>query len=41
MSPYVSFATPGVVWTVKTDLKLFPFSFSTLFDAFLGIQATL
>lgn len=41
ISPYVSFATPGVVWTVKTDLKLFPFSFSTLFDAFLGIQATL
>lgn len=40
-SPYVSFATPGVVWTIKTNFKLFPLAFSTLFDAFLGIQATL
>jgi len=41
ISPYVSFATPGVVWTLKADMKLFPFSPSTFFDAFIGIEATL
>ncbi len=41
VSPYVAFATPGVVWTARANFKLFPFSFSTLFDAFLGIKATL
>jgi hypothetical protein len=40
VSPYVSFATPGVVWTLKLNFKLFPLV-STFFDAFLGIQATL
>jgi hypothetical protein len=40
-SPYVSFATPGVVWTFRTDLKIYPFAFSTFFDAFVGIEATL
>jgi len=41
VSPYVSFATPGVVWTLKANMKLFPFSVSTFFDAFIGIEATL
>ena len=41
VSPYASFATPGVVWTLKLNLKLFPFAASTLFGAFLGIEATL
>ena len=40
-SPYVSFATPGVVWTLKLNFKELPSSPSTLFDAFLGIEATL
>ncbi len=40
-SPYVSFATPGVVWTVKTTFKLFPFDLGAFFEAFIGIEATL
>ncbi len=40
-SPYVSFATPGVVWTLKLNFKEFPFTPSAFFDAFLGIEATL
>jgi len=40
VSPYVSFATPGVVWTLKLNFKLFPLTYA-FFDAFLGIQATL
>jgi len=40
-SPYVSFATPGVVWTLKLNFELFPLAASTLFGAFLGIEATL
>ncbi len=40
-SPYVSFATPGVVWTLKTTFKLFPYDPGTFFEAFIGIEATL
>lgn len=40
-SPYVSFATPGVVWTVRTSFKLYPFVPATFFEAFIGIEATL
>ncbi len=40
-SPYLSFATPGVVWTGKLTFKLFPFALGTLLEAFIGIEATL
>ncbi|HVP17968.1 MAG TPA: hypothetical protein VMU36_03170 [Spirochaetia bacterium] len=40
-SPYVSFATAGVVWTVRTNFKFFPFDSADFFTAFIGIEATL
>jgi hypothetical protein len=41
MSPYVSFATPGVVWTLKLNFQFYPVDPSTFFGALLGIEATL
>lgn len=38
-SPYLSFVTPGVLWDVKVNANLFPFSLATLVDVFLGIRA--
>ena len=41
VSPYVSFVTPGALWTLKVNFKLFPFDLGTMIDAFLGVQATI
>jgi hypothetical protein len=38
-SPWIGFATPGVLWTVKLNAKLWPFSVSDMFDAFVGVRA--
>ena len=40
-SPWVGFATPGVLWNVKINANLWPFSLSTLLDAFVGVRAEL
>ena len=40
-SPWLGFATPGVLWNVKINANLWPFSLSTLFDAFIGVRAEL
>jgi hypothetical protein len=40
VSPWIGFSTPGVLWTVKVNAKLWPFSLTDLVDAFVGIQAS-
>lgn len=40
VSPYVSFATPGAVWKIKLDTKLWPFDAADLFEGFVGIRAS-
>jgi hypothetical protein len=40
-SPYVGFVTPGVLWTVKVNAKLWPFAWSDMFDGFIGLRAEL
>jgi len=39
LSPYFGFATPGVLWTLKANAKLWPFSLDNMFDGFVGIRA--
>ena len=39
VSPYLSFVTSGVLWDLKVNVNLFPFSLSSLIDVFLGIRA--
>ncbi|MGA2975762.1 MAG: hypothetical protein ABSF77_10685 [Spirochaetia bacterium] len=38
-SPWVGFSTPGVLWTVKVNAKLWPFSLTDMLDAFVGVRA--
>jgi hypothetical protein len=40
-APYVGFATPGALWTLRLDSRLWPFSWSGMFDAFVGVRAEL
>ncbi|HEY9592888.1 MAG TPA: hypothetical protein VHE79_00325, partial [Spirochaetia bacterium] len=39
ISPWIGFTTQGVLWTVKVNAKLWPFSLTDMVDAFVGIQA--
>ena len=38
-APYVGFATPGVLWTLRLNAKLWPFAWSDMFDGFVGLRA--
>ena len=38
-SPWVGFATQGVLWTAKVSAKLLPFDPTDLLEAFVGVQA--
>jgi hypothetical protein len=38
-SPWVGFSTPGVLWTIKVNARLWPFDVTQLFDAFVGVRA--
>lgn len=38
-APYVGFATPGVLWTVRVNARLWPFGWSDMFDGFVGLRA--
>ena len=40
-APYVGFTTPGVLWTVRLNAKLWPFAWSDMFDGFIGLRAEL
>jgi hypothetical protein len=40
LAPYLSFATPGAVWKIKVDTKLWPFDVSDLLEGFVGIRAS-
>jgi len=40
LAPYLSFATPGAVWKIKVDTKLWPFDATDLFEGFVGIRAS-
>ena len=39
-APYISFATPGAVWKIKVNAKLWPFDATDLFEGFVGIRAS-
>ncbi len=39
LSPWIGINTPGVLWKVKFNTKLWPYSLSDMFDIFVGIQA--
>ena len=41
VSPWVGFSTPGVLWTVKVNTKLWPFKLTDMLDGFVGVQAEL
>jgi hypothetical protein len=40
-SPWVGFSTPGILWKVKVNAKLWPFSLADMLDAFVGVRAEL
>jgi hypothetical protein len=40
LAPYISFTTPGAVWKIKVNTKLWPFDTSDLFEGFVGIRAS-
>lgn len=40
-APYVGFATPGALWTVRLNAQLWPFSWSGMLDVFIGVRAEL
>jgi hypothetical protein len=39
VAPYLSFITPGVVWQLKVNAKVYPFNFEEMFEGFIGIKA--
>ncbi|MGO9307816.1 MAG: hypothetical protein ACLQDL_02190 [Spirochaetia bacterium] len=39
LSPWFGINTPGVLWKVKVDAKLYPIDFSDLVEVFVGAQA--
>jgi hypothetical protein len=38
-SPWLGISTPGVLWKVKLNTKVWPFSYSDLIEVFVGAQA--
>jgi hypothetical protein len=40
-SPYVGFTTPGVLWTVRLNVKVWPFLLADMVDGFVGLRAEL
>ncbi|MCX7030394.1 MAG: hypothetical protein NTU62_09775 [Spirochaetes bacterium] len=40
LAPYISFTTPGAVWKIKVNTKLWPFDTSDLLEGFVGIRAS-
>jgi hypothetical protein len=40
-APHVGFTTPGVLWTVRLDAKLWPFDWADMFEGFVGLRAEL
>ena len=38
-SPWIGFATQGVVWTAKLSTNLLPFDVNDLFEVFVGVRA--
>jgi hypothetical protein len=40
LAPYLSFTTPGAVWKIKVDTKLWPFDPADLVEGFVGIRAS-
>jgi hypothetical protein len=38
-SPWIGFATQGVLWTAKLTTKLLPFDVNDLFEMFVGVRA--
>jgi hypothetical protein len=40
-SPWLGFTTPGILWKVKVNAKLWPFSLADMFDVFVGVRAEL
>lgn len=41
VSPWVGFSTSGILWNVKIDMNLWPFSVANLIGAFVGVRAEL
>jgi len=39
VSPWVGFATPGILWTFKVTARLLPFDISNLLEGFVGVRA--
>ncbi len=39
LSPWLGISTPGVLWKLKVNTKVWPFSFSDLIEVFVGAQA--
>jgi hypothetical protein len=39
VSPWIGFATQGILWTAKLSAKLLPFDVNDLFEAFVGVRA--
>ena len=40
-APYVGFTTPGVLWTVRINTKVWPFVLADMFEGFVGLRAEL
>jgi len=40
-APYVGFTTPGVLWTLRLNAKVWPFVLADMFEGFIGLRAEL
>lgn len=40
LAPYISFTTPGAVWKIKVNTRLWPFDVTDLVEGFVGIRAS-
>ncbi|MCD6122325.1 MAG: hypothetical protein J7K04_10860 [Spirochaetales bacterium] len=39
LSPYISLITQGVIWKIKVNAEIWPFSINNLIETFIGIKA--
>ncbi len=39
LSPWLGVTTPGVLWKMKVDTQVWPFSWSDILQVFVGAQA--
>ena len=39
VSPWIGFATPGITWTFRINVNLWPYNLNSIVDGFVGVRA--